>query len=215
MLDAAFGRGMTAGGLAWFILEVAEPAPTEEVKVNTTNPDSRVMKSRQGYVQGYNLQAVVSEDLIMVAIGVTQEANDVRQLEQTLEADGIEERPKVYLADAGHWSEANIKPKVPRQSGECSGSQMPELLIATAKDWKQRQAARERGCPQGRIPKGLGPRERMERKFLTKQGRALYKKRGVLVEPVFGQVKEGLGFRRFMRWGAGCLKRGGDHRNSP
>jgi len=114
-------REWLPGGLAWFILEVAEPAPTEEVKVNTTNPDSRVMKSRQGYVQGYNLQAVVSEDLIMVAIGVTQEANDVRQLEQTLEADGIEEQPKVYLADAGHWSEANIKPKVPRQSGECSG----------------------------------------------------------------------------------------------
>lgn len=89
--------------------------------MNITDPDSRVMKSRQGYVQGYNLQAVVSEDLIMVAIGVTQEANDVRQLEQTLEADGIEEQPKVYLADAGHWSEANIKPKVPRQSGECSG----------------------------------------------------------------------------------------------
>jgi hypothetical protein len=53
---------------------------------------------------------------------------------------------------------------------------MPELLIATAKDWKQRQAARERGCPQGRIPKGLGPRERMELKLLTKRGRALYKK---------------------------------------
>jgi hypothetical protein len=146
------------------------------VKVNITDPNSRVMKSRQGYVQGYNLLAVVSEDLIMVSIAVTREANDVRQLEQTLEADGIEERPKVYLADAGHWSEANIKPKVPRQSGECSGSQMPELLIATAKDWKQRQAARERGCPQGRIAKGLGPRERMELKLLTKQGRALYKK---------------------------------------
>ena len=183
--------------------------------MNITDPDSRVMKSRQGYVQGYNLLAVVSEDLIMVSIAVTREANDVRQLEQTLEADGIEERPKVYLADAGHWSDANIKPKVPRQSGECSGSQMPELLIATAKDWKQRQAARERGCPHGRIPKGLGPRERMELKFLTKRGRALYKKRGVLVEPVFGQVKEGLGFRRFMRRRAGCLKRGGDHRNTP
>ena len=73
-----------------------------------------------------------------------------------------------------------------------------------------------KGCPRGRIPKDLGLRERMERKLLAKRGRALYKKRGILVEPVFGQVKEGQGFRRFMRRGiSGCLKRGGDHRNNP
>jgi len=75
------------------------------------------------------------------------------------------------------------------------------LLVATTKDWKQRKAARERGCPRGRIPRDLGLRERMERKLLTKRGRALYKKRGVLVEPVFGQMKEGQGFRRFKRRG--------------
>ncbi len=69
------------------------------------------MKTRQGDVQGYNVQAVVSEDQIIVAVGVTQEANDVQQLEpmlqnmvHTLEAAGIEERPKVGLADAGYWS---------------------------------------------------------------------------------------------------------------
>ena len=73
--------------------------------------------------------------------------------------------------------------------------------MATTKDWKQRKAARERGCPRGRIPKDLSLRERMERKLLTKRGRALYKKRGVLVEPVFGQMKEGQGFRRFKRRG--------------
>lgn len=61
--------------------KVVEPGPTEGAKANTTDPDSRVMKTRQGYVQGYNAQAVVSEDQIIVAIGVTQEANDVQQLE--------------------------------------------------------------------------------------------------------------------------------------
>ena len=158
------------------------------------------MKARQGYVQGYNAQAVVSEEQIIVAVGVTQEANDVQQLEpmlqtmaHTLEAAGIEDRPKAGLADAGYWSEANIR--------ACSWPEMPELLIATTKDWKQRKMLREKGCPRGRIPKGLSPRDRMERKLLTKGGRALYKKRGVLVEPVFGQVKEGQGFRRFMRRG--------------
>ena len=63
------------------------------------------MKTRQGYVQGYNAQAVVSEEQIIVAVGVTQEANDVQQLEpmlqtmaHTLEAAGIEDRPKAGLA---------------------------------------------------------------------------------------------------------------------
>lgn len=185
--------------------EVIEPLPTDEAKANTTDPDSRIMKTGQGYVQGYNAQAVVSEDQIIVAVGVTQEANDVQQLEpmlqtmeHTLEAAGIEDRPKAGLADAGYWSEANIR--------ACSCPEMPELLIATTKDWKQRKMLREKGCPRGRMPKGLSPRDRMERKLLTKRGRALYKKRGVLVEPVFGQVKEGQGFRRFMRRGLGAAQ---------
>jgi transposase len=180
--------------------KVVEPIPTNEAKANTTDPDSRIMKTRQGYVQGYNVQAVVSKDQVIVAVGVTQEANDVQQLEpmlqtmeRTLEAAGIEDRPEVGLADAGYWSEANIR--------ACSLPEMPDLLIATTKDWKQRKLLREKGCPRGRIPKGLSLRDRMERKLLTKRGRALYKLRGVVVEPVFGQVKEGQGFRRFMRRG--------------
>ena len=123
-------------------------------------PDSRIMKTRQGYVQGYNAQAVVSEGQIIVAVGVTQEANDVQQLEpmlqtmaHTLAAAGIEDRPKAGLADAGYWSEANIR--------ACSWPEMPELLIATTKDWKHRKMLREKGCPRGRIPKGLSPRDRI------------------------------------------------------
>ena len=116
-----------------------------------------------------------------------------------MKAAGIEDRPKTGLGDAGYWSEANIK--------TCSHCpEMPELLIATTKDWKQRKLLREKGCPRGRIPKELSPRDRMERKLLTKRGRALYKMRSVLVEPVFGQVKEGQGFRRFMRRGLGAAQ---------
>jgi transposase len=179
---------------------VVGPAPVEEAKANITDPDSRIMKARQGYVQGYNVQAVVSQDQIIVATGVTQQANDVQQLEQmldtleqTLEAAGIEDRPRAALADAGYWSEANVT--------SCTSPEGPELFIATTKDWKQRKAARERGCPRGRIPKGLSPRDRMERKLLTKRGRRMYRLRGITVEPVLGQVKEGQGCRRFMRRG--------------
>jgi len=180
--------------------KVVEPTPAEEAKANTTDPDSRIMKTRQGYLQGYNIQAIVSRDQIIVAVGVTQEANDVQQLkpmldtmEHILEAAGIEDRPKTILADAGYWSEANVT-----TGSEPEG---PELLIATTKDWKQRRLLREQGCPRGRIPHGLSSKERMERKLLTKRGRALYKMRAILVEPVYGQIKEGQGFRRFMRRG--------------
>lgn len=176
------------------------PVPVEEAKANTTDPDSRIMKTRQSYVQGYNVQAIVSQDQIIVAVGVTQEANDVQQLkpmldtmESTLEASGIDDRPKTALADAGYWSEANVT--------SCSDPEGPELLIATIKDWRQRKLLREQGCPRGRIPRGLSPKERMERKLLTKRGCALYKMRSILVEPVFGQIKDGQGLRRFMRRG--------------
>ena len=182
---------------------MVEPRPSEEARANVTDPDSRVMKTRQGYVQGYNVQAVVSEDQIILAVGVTQEANDVRQLlpmleemNQNLAAAGIEERPGVGLADAGYWKRAKLR--------ACAGLDLPELLMATTKDWKQRKAARERGCPRGRIPRHLSLKERMERRLLTKRGRALYKKRSVLVEPVFGQMKEGQGFRRLKRRGLGA-----------
>ncbi|MDP3062330.1 MAG: transposase, partial [Chloroflexota bacterium] len=180
--------------------EAVAPVPSEEAKANTTDPDSRIMKSRQGYVQGYNVQAVVSEDQIIVAVEVTQEANDVRQLlpmlertKENLEAAGIVERPRAWLGDAGYWSAANVL--------ACNRPDLPELFLATTKDWKQRKALRERGCPRGRIPKDLSLRERMERKLLTKRGRRLYRLRSVLSEPVFGQVKEEQGFRRFMRRG--------------
>ena len=123
----------------------------------------------------------------------------LQTMERSLEAASIEDRPKAGLADAGYWSEAN-------NIRVCSRSGMPELLIATTKDWKQRKILREKGCPRGRIPKGLSPRDRMERKLLTKRGQALYKLRGVLVEPVLGQVKEGQGFRRFMRRGLGAAQ---------
>jgi transposase len=176
------------------------PEPSPEAKANPTDPDSRIMKTRQGYVQGYNVQAAVSEDQVILAVSVTQEANDVRQLvpmlEQvnaTLAAAGIVPRPAAALADAGYWSEANLL--------ACRRLDLPEVLVATTKDWKQRKALRERGCPRGRIPKGLSEKDRMERKLLTKRGRALYTLRSQTVEPVFGQMKDVQGFRR-------CLRRG-------
>ena len=159
-----------------------------ESKANTTDPTSEIMKARQGYVQGYNAQAVVTQEQYIVAPGLTTEANDQRQLHPmlneaaaNLEAVGVTKKIGAGLADAGYCSDRNLT---------AVGPDGPELLVNTTKDWKRRKALREESPPRGRIPKGLTATERMERKLRTKRGAALYKKRAQTVEPVFGQIKD-------------------------
>ena len=171
-----------------------DPEPASEAKANITDPQSRIMKTRRGFIQGYNAQAVVTEDQIILAAEVTQEENDVRQLHPMLEAtkrnlDALEgeHEIKVLLADAGYCSEANL-----------NQGRTPELLIAVTKDYKQRQKDE---APRGRIPKHLTPKERMDRKLRTKRGKSLYKKRGQTVEPVFGHIKVVRNCDGFMRRG--------------
>ena len=173
-----------------------DPTPSSKAKANVTDPESRIMKTRKGYVQGYNAQAAVTENQIITAAEVTQQENDKKQLhpmldktEENAAAAGVEEKVGAALADAGYWSESNA---------EAAGPDGPELLIATTKDHKQRKAAREAPPPMGRIPKDLSCLERMERKLLTKRGRALYKLRGRTVEPVFGQIKDARGCDGFL-----------------
>jgi len=175
-----------------------EEAENKEAKANVTDPDSRIMKTQKGYVQGLNAQAVVTEAQVIVAEDVTQQANDKQQLHPMLEqaeanrqAVGLKETMGTALADAGYSSDDNFR-KVPAGGAE--------LLIATQKDWKQRKAMQDRP-PRGRIPLGLSATELMERKLRTKRGRELYKWRSRTVEPVFGQIKDVRGFDRFMRRG--------------
>jgi transposase len=171
-----------------------------EAKANVTDPDSRIMKTRTGYVQGYNGQAVVTKSQLIIAAELTTEENDVKQLlpmiekaEQNIaELELNDKGIGIVLADAGYCSEKNMEDAKPDG---------PECIIATKKDWKQRQAIRENNPPRGRIPEKLSLRARMERKLLTKRGRALYKKRGQIVEPVFGQIKTCRGILKFMRRG--------------
>lgn len=183
-----------------------DPTPTEEAKANVTDPESRIMKTRSGYVQGYNAQAVATKDQIVVACDLTQEANDVKQLvpmlavtKGNLVAVAAAEPVEIVLGDAGYWSESNVTTVE-------ADPESPELLLATNKDWKQRKAARERPYPRGRIPKNLSSRDRMERKLLTKRGRTFYKKRSQIIEPVFGQTKSNRSCVRFMRRGKVACK---------
>jgi Transposase DDE domain len=177
------------------VSEVPEP----EAKANVTDPDSRIMKTRRGYVQGDNAQAVATADPIIVAADVTAEENDVAQLHpmlaaaaNELQAAGVEEAIGAALVDAGYCSEEDLRQSDPNG---------PELFVATRKGWKQREQMRQAPPPRGRIPGHLSPRERMDRKLLTKRGRRLYKQRGQIIEPVFGQTKTCRGVGRFQRRG--------------
>jgi len=166
----------------------------EEKKANTTDPGSRIMKTRSGHIQGYNGQIVVDcESQVIVAEAVTTEENDVHQIAPMLnEVRRITgSLPTMETLDAGYWSEKGILEAPPGV----------ELFVATTKDWKQRKALRELPAPRGRIPASATLRDRMERKLLTKRGKEIYKLRGKTVEPVFGQVKDARGLDRFLMRG--------------
>lgn len=172
-----------------------------EAKANLTDPESRIMKTRKGYVQGYNAQATVSEDQIIVACDVVQDCNDFAQLKPMVElAEAnlyeIGEEPGKLLADAGYCSENNLE--------YMARPGAPDPYVAVKKDHRQRED--DESAPRGRMPKNLTQRQRMERKLRTKAGKALYKLRGQIVEAVFGQIKDCRKLTRFLLRGLDKVK---------
>ena len=92
------------------------PPPTPEGKINVTDLDSRNVKTPRGWVQGYNAQAVTTEDQSVIAAEVHASSADFGQLEpmiaaarRELERAGIEEAPAAVLADAGYWHQVQIE----------------------------------------------------------------------------------------------------------
>lgn len=172
------------------------PAPAAQAKANTSDPESRIMKTKDGYVQGYNAQAVATEDQIVVAAEVTEEHNDHAQLHpmiaatnQSLADAGIDDRPEQLLADAGYCSEDNLAGL---------SEQDPDCLIATR---NTRRNPQPRNGRRGPLPAAATLVDKMDRKVSKKAGRAVYQKRQHIIEPVFGQTKDARGARRFMRRG--------------
>ena len=174
-------------------------------KANITDPESRIMKDSKGYVQAYNCQAACTEDQIIISTDVTQDENDLYQLEPmlkqteaTLKASGVDIKVKAIAADAGYFRE-DIDVKAIEKDG-------PELLICTQKSHKLRKELKDQGRPKGRIPINISTRDRMNRKLLTKRGYSIYKKRSITIEPVFGQIKENLNMKNFLRRGLKAVR---------
>lgn len=155
--------------------------------MNPTDPDSQVMKdgASGALVQAYNAQAVVDgQGQIIVAAEVTMECNDKGQLVPMVERmrENVGALPECVLADTGYWSEEALGAEalksldvlVPPDSGRGTGD---KKLAANAPRTERAEAMRSR--------------------LKQEADRALYTKRQGVVEPVFGQIKERRGFRRF------------------
>ena len=168
-------------------------------KANPTDPESRIMKTARQFIQGYNAQAAANKEQVILAAEVTQDENDQKQLHPIIEKvaqnlTSINEATKIgiTLADAGYATATTLNMPVPKGV---------EVIMATMKDWKERKAMKEKPAPRGRIPAMLPARERMQRKRQTKRGQRLYRLRGQIIEPVFGQIKSARGIDQFSRRG--------------
>lgn len=168
--------------------------PRAEDQVNLTDDESRIMKvSGGGFEQCYNAQAVVdTESMLVVAPFVTQAANDKQQIQPALDKiatlpEGMN-APGTILADTGYFSEQNVK--------ACLEAEV-EPLISVGRDahhpgWK------ERFSEPAPLPPNATPVEKMKHALKTRAGRAGYALRKQTVEPVFGIIKQVMGFRQFM-----------------
>jgi len=172
------------------ILAPDEAKPDAKAQRNFTDPESRIMPdgaNKGSFLQGYNAQAAVdSTAQVIVAAEITHQANDSRQLLPMLEqvAANMGRKPDAVSADAGYWSEANATHET------VAGI---DLHIATGRMKHDQTMAAASGPP----PESATPKQAMQHKLRTEAGRAVYKRRKAIVEPVFGQIKEQRGFRRF------------------
>ena len=182
--------------------EAKRAKPDDKDQYNFTDPESRIMKGGDGFVQGYNAQAAVEPTwLLIVGQSVTEAANDKKQLMPMVEI--IEQqsgqRPQAILADSGYCSEENL--------GHLESADQPERkidgFIATG---KQKHGEHRLPAKRGPLPNGATKVDRMKQKLRTKVGKAIYAARKCVVEPVFGQIKQARGFRQFLLRGKDKVK---------
>lgn len=169
--------------------EPAETAkPDSKAQYNFTDPESRIMKGPDGFVQAYNTQIAVNEQQLIVGQTVTQETNDKKQLMPMITVITAQSglTPTHLLADAGYCSDENL----------AAVAETPiDAFISTR---KQKHGERPGPCPRGPLPTTATRVDRMTRKLHTKAGAAVYAARKAIVEPVFGQIKQARGFRQFL-----------------
>ena len=189
--EAWRARGLASDGRPFGVRpDPYTPPAVPEGSVNITDPDSRVMRTvGQPTIQGYNAQAAVTAEQIIVAAEITTESSDFGHLERVCEAAlrdleraGVSERPGVVVADAGYWHKRQMEDIV------ANGTQ---VLIPPDSDLKEKPRAGWTG----------GLYDHMRRVLKTELGHAIYQQRKQTVEPVFGHTKHNRRIDRFQRRG--------------
>ena len=172
----------------------------EPVRANVTDPESRLLKTRNGWIQGYNCQTAVSDDEFFISARATQDTNDIAQFVPTVQdltatAGQLAERTGradltigTMIGDAGYDSDTNL------------AADGPDRLIADAKAYTIDQRATTDPAT-GAPATTAGPRETMNHRLRTPEGHALYQRRSPMVEPPNAWLKDRRGLRRFARRG--------------
>jgi transposase len=165
--------------------------PAGKAQHNFTDPESRILKTKDGYIQGYNAQAAVdAKAQIIVAHGLTHGMSDRDQLVPLIDGikDNLGRKPKEASADAGYCSEANLAALAERKIS---------AYLATG---RAKHPAEGRANISGPITRA------MQDKLKRAGWRTRYRLRKQIVEPVFGQIKQARGFRQFLLRGMDKVK---------
>jgi len=168
--------------------EARETKPEDKAQYNFSDPESRIMKGADGFVQAFNAQiAVESGSQLIVGQAVTQQANDKQQVVPMV-ANIVQQagqKPTELLADSGYCSDRNLE-----------HLEENEIEAYVATDRHKHSRHRDAG-KRGPLPHGATRVDRMKRKLQSKVGAKVYAARKSIVEPVFGQIKHARGFRQF------------------
>lgn len=173
--------------------------PSEQVPVdarmNITDRDSRSVRTRQGFIQGYNAQAVATREQIIIAAEIVGNGVDYGLLEPVTDAAvrelamaGVDGQIEVLLADAGYWDSEQIENLAARGT---------QPLVPPDGQNSKRSIGKNR----------KGPRyDFMRRAIASERGRALYSQRKHTIEPIFGQIKHNRKISRFQRRGISACR---------
>lgn len=196
--EAWRARGIAADGsrrMAPGAVKSYVPPEGPEGKINMTDPDSRLMKDARGFVQGYNAQVTVNEEQIVLAAEVNASSPDFGHLEpmikatkRELQAIGATETPGVAVADSGYWNEQQIDNVVANE----------HVQVLIPPDAGKRETPRP-GWQGGRYTS-------MRETLQTDYGGGLYRRRKVMVEPVFAQTKHNRRINQFLRRGRSAAR---------
>jgi len=169
-------------------------AVPEKDQFNFTDPESRIMKTADGFQQAWNAQAAVDTEGSMLIVGkcITEHPNDKQELVPTVQTvDPSVREVSHVLTDSGFYSEEAVT-EVEKDGG-------PTVYAAMERQSHHRTVEDLEKKPEPAAPSANAPvDEKMRHRLRTKAGRALYALRKQTVEPVFGIIKEVMGFRRFM-----------------